>query len=1152
MHSAVDFLLEGQDKAIINHINELPPVGKQEQREVLTVEEEAKLQYEDNELKAMIKLGKLEIPKVASLGVKFETKGIRKVNNFSELYFVRFQRALLITFDSDGKPFKDKVISLLSEKFNKYALASSEAALLAPRLLDLGLRIKLHDATSLPQVPFQYVRMGSKLKAVIEGNAPGQLKQLESQCVAVGHTGPTETGHSHTPHLASQEGLLLAYQALLFFILQFNTDLSQDAVIATLEPGQIGPLAPIGHELSERHQTILHFARCETLLRLPIHDLGVVEFATVENQDAEVQIGKEEYITVPCLKVRCRNLKTMPQKSHRQLIRLEVRWKTTSGTHHFSTLIGRVLRIHGQDVLLWLPATRANYDDKEDHLTPMNLEENSDFIDVLKIVTDGPEDPSDDLGVRYRDMMRLTRARINEHLVDANGLLGLAFPSLITNNEASLETRQLCRSQSEVFKVSHLPRDDISIDDSQREFITDALTRATSDDTLPNMQRDSFRILIGPPGTGKTSTIAKMISTLAPALEEASIKTYDTYVKLEEEMQAHFKAEQDGKAAAAIKQRFQKQHGHLKDSREAVYVITQSNAAVLNVHRALKDLEVDHALIRSHAYGTFHARHFVNVEEAIDGDDQTIKAILANTEEQMPFVILSTTAMYLTLLKNLFDARKPTMIIIEEASTVSAHLLVSILNRAKGIVRVVLAGDPQQNEPYLSDHEQNMQSALDVIGNKVDSHTLTTCYRLNPAFVSLLHDVAYSSLVSPPGAAGERDISKCASFYDIVQPSNATEAQPDRIENQDDDLISSVRASETKFAAELFVSLSLEKKSVTVICMYEAGRLHISQHLFNHKFSYDAAKLTTVDAFQGCQDETIILVIGRHKKPGFTSKTNRQIVAMTRHTTALHVVTNKDFIDGALAGTPLGVLSEKATWFDVERKPLPMVPSSEVVVSQTNDAEEAHAPQDVQTEEANDIAVACQRSILSLKEEEDYDLEEARQRSLQSLAEEIYRDTHTSEGQGSSSQLKASSDSQVNTRKSFIEVTEDVHVENGKAAEDLLTREREAMLTDFVQKNRLGQYSGANSDAGDDDAEEEQSIIGDDSKISIIMDKLGPDATVKDFNDAVAELKKQHEKKVEERQEPVASPQPKPKVDEHQEFVAPAPRKSQARVESWD
>ncbi|KAH9925853.1 P-loop containing nucleoside triphosphate hydrolase protein [Epithele typhae] len=245
------------------------------------------------------------------------------------------------------------------------------------------------------------------------------------------------------------------------------------------------------------------------------------------------------------------------------------------------------------------------------------------------------------------------------------------FPQ--TGNFRSKPSSKARREQREAMMV--YPAQFAKLNPSQREVAA-------------AMVGDAQKLVVahGPPGTGKTTTIAAALT-------------------------------------------------YWEKNRSSAWVIAHSNVGVKNIAETLCRRGVDFKLIVSHEFHfDWHehlylrlSKHFIESNKLFN-DKDNVRLLIGDTK-----ILLCTVSMLSNPFMDSFGVFKHVSVqrlIVDEASQIDAFQFMHLFHKFKALEKVCLFGDPKQLPPFGKDTAPEMQTIFDFEHLQLGSYFLDTQYRM--------------------------------------------------------------------------------------------------------------------------------------------------------------------------------------------------------------------------------------------------------------------------------------------------------------------------------------------------------------------------------------------------------------------------------------
>ena len=231
------------------------------------------------------------------------------------------------------------------------------------------------------------------------------------------------------------------------------------------------------------------------------------------------------------------------------------------------------------------------------------------------------------------------------------------------------------------------------------------------------------------------------------------------------------------------------------------------------------------------------------------------------------------------------------VVIIEEAAEVLEAHIVSSLSR--NTQHLILIGDHQQLRPKTNDHILARDHRLDVslferlVRNGFPHVTLQVQHRMRPEISALVSSQIYNNaLVDAPSTENYPSVlgmKHNVFFYDHNEQ-----------EVSDHDLTSKANDFEALLLARLCNYLLQQHiyspEQITVLTPY-TGQMYNLREKFE-KYMMPHIRITPIDAYQGEENDVILISLVRSEIPGFVKDENRICVALSRAKHGMYVIGN--------------------------------------------------------------------------------------------------------------------------------------------------------------------------------------------------------------------------------------------------------------------
>ncbi len=436
-------------------------------------------------------------------------------------------------------------------------------------------------------------------------------------------------------------------------------------------------------------------------------------------------------------------------------------------------------------------------------------------------------------------------------------------------------------------------RDGIALNQSQREAIAFALSAK------------DFAILHGPPGTGKTTTVAELIrqatmrgdKVLASAPSNLAVDNL-----LERLLRVGVRAVRLGHPARVS-----------PELREHTLDLLVENHPDLKVaRRLLKEAR----MLRDQAGRFKRARPEPGAKHEMRREAKELVADARRIEEQVVHELLDgAQALCVTLTgidHEVLGPRQFDLAVVDEACQATEPACWIPLLRSQ---RLILAGDHCQLPPTVVSSEAQKESfgvslperLIRRYGEPAISRRLTVQYRMHAAIMQFSSqefyagelrasaDVAAHLLCDLPGVERTALTETPLEFVDTAGASYSEELEPDGESRRNPEEAALVVR---KVTALLVAGVSAEQ--IAVISPY-AAQVRLLREQLGKTADAETVEVDTVDGFQGREQEAVIISLVRSNNTGeigFLGDTRRMNVALTRARRKLIVIGDSATIGG--------------------------------------------------------------------------------------------------------------------------------------------------------------------------------------------------------------------------------------------------------------
>lgn len=397
------------------------------------------------------------------------------------------------------------------------------------------------------------------------------------------------------------------------------------------------------------------------------------------------------------------------------------------------------------------------------------------------------------------------------------------------------------------------------------------------------IESEDIAILHGPPGTGKTTTLAEVIfqelenqkRVLACAPSNTAVDNL-----LEKLIALNIRAIRVGHPARV----FAELRDHTLDE---IVDRDPHTQIILEMRREVQELVREAQKFSRGRDWRKQKKHYFAEAGKLRGQIRSMeKSIVRNVIDTADVICTTTTIDDDLLSDGEFD-----VVVIDEACQATAPGMWQALLRGK---KIILAGDHQQLPPTVLSAEaasrgmqrSMMEEILEREGSSV-FRRLTVQYRMHEKIMDFPSQFFYDSeLIADPSVAHHK-----LTDHPTIESSHLTEspllfidtAGADFIEQVEEEGESKFNAKEATLVKQLvhrFSNAGVDPKNIAVIAPYAAQVRFLRDMLGSRSVEID-----TVDGFQGREKDLVILTMvrsNRDRQIGFLSDLRRTNVAMTR------------------------------------------------------------------------------------------------------------------------------------------------------------------------------------------------------------------------------------------------------------------------------
>lgn len=460
--------------------------------------------------------------------------------------------------------------------------------------------------------------------------------------------------------------------------------------------------------------------------------------------------------------------------------------------------------------------------------------------------------------------------------------IGVQLISDQRTNEVQLETlKELQKSKKylALFNHFHQPfagRRDCSESKQPVRFENQRLNDSQKKAITCCMDADETEVILGPPGTGKTTTLIELIGQLNKQGKRILVSA-----------PSNTAIDNVGLRLAEQQTDFLRVGNNVKVREELLPYTIEGKMGESQVKQTIKKMRIQSEQLRKMAHQ--YKRNFGRDEREqrklllneVKSIRKEIKALQQHFEEsnyEKHNVIIGTP---IGLYDCGFTEESFDVLIVDEAGQCLEPLTWIMLPMAK---RLVLAGDPFQLPPtVISEEAKRMGFAVSLleslVNNKFPVHLLDTQYRMESVIAEFSNRYFYEGKLKT--AAPVSSDGNHLFFYDT--------AGADYAEQEDENSASLYNQQELQFVQRLIQVNEIHPQSTVFITPYN-GQLQQAKDYFK---DIPFQRFSTIDSFQGQEADTVVLSLVRsnpNQQIGFLSDYRRINVAMTRARKKLYII----------------------------------------------------------------------------------------------------------------------------------------------------------------------------------------------------------------------------------------------------------------------
>lgn len=248
--------------------------------------------------------------------------------------------------------------------------------------------------------------------------------------------------------------------------------------------------------------------------------------------------------------------------------------------------------------------------------------------------------------------------------------------------------------------------------------------------------------------------------------------------------------------------------------------------------------------------------------------------------------------------RHVLQAVKPRIVVVEEAAEVlEAHIVTTLSSSCE---HLILIGDHKQLRPNPTVYELAKTYKLDVslfermVQNKLPFRTLSTQHRMRPEISYVMRHI-YENLLDH----------ESVKQYDNIKGMKYNLFYIAHTEHEDhDDVLSS---HSNNFEAQFVVALcryllqqGYTASQITILTPYTGQLLLLRQLMRERQATFDGVRVTSIDNYQGEENDIVLLSTVRSNnegRVGFTNVSNRVCVALSRAKKGMYVFGNFEMLE---------------------------------------------------------------------------------------------------------------------------------------------------------------------------------------------------------------------------------------------------------------
>ncbi|KAF5335473.1 hypothetical protein D9611_012174 [Ephemerocybe angulata] len=318
-----------------------------------------------------------------------------------------------------------------------------------------------------------------------------------------------------------------------------------------------------------------------------------------------------------------------------------------------------------------------------------------------------------------------------------------------------------------------------------------------------------------------------------------------------------------------------------------VWIVAHSNVAVKNIALALHKRDVDFKiLVAKEFYEEWHEHLYEAISAKVIRSD-TLPATPRELEALIggSCIVLSTLGMLSNPAleeRGVFKEVPVERLIVDEASQIRIFEFLHLFERFRDLEKMFFFGDPQQLPPHNSENIRGMKTVFDLphLNGPERCFLLNIQYRMPVALGSFISTHVYDGKLN---SSHHDTSSSCLSFVNVSYPHGEETKEGTGWKNDGE------ARTVVRLIKEYYRHLDF-----TVITPYDGQRGHIVKLLKADGLPWE--EVYNIDSFQGHERDYVIVSVVRTDKPGFLTLTNRLNVMLTRCKKGMVIVTNEAFL----------------------------------------------------------------------------------------------------------------------------------------------------------------------------------------------------------------------------------------------------------------